>query len=82
MMMSPGTKSTTRSGPASKGARDRNRNHRQAHQPGDDDVRRRAYELYEARGRAEGHELDDWCKAEAELKQSPNVLPPGETPTD
>ncbi len=35
-----------------------------------EDVRRRAYELWEARGRAEGHELDDWCKAEDEVKRS------------
>ena len=30
-------------------------------------IRRRAYELYEERGRTEGHELDDWLQAEAEL---------------
>ena len=30
-------------------------------------VRRRAYELYEARGREDGHELEDWLKAEAEI---------------
>ena len=27
----------------------------------------RAYELYEARGREEGHELDDWLRAEEEV---------------
>jgi HSP20 family molecular chaperone IbpA len=30
-------------------------------------VRRRAYELYEQRGRAAGWELDDWLQAEREL---------------
>jgi DUF2934 family protein len=29
-------------------------------------VRRRAYELYEQRGRNDGHELDDWLQAESE----------------
>lgn len=32
-------------------------------------VRLRAYELYERRGSQEGHELDDWLQAEAELVQ-------------
>jgi hypothetical protein len=27
----------------------------------------RAYELYEARGREEGHELEDWLRAEEEV---------------
>ena len=30
-------------------------------------IRRRAYELYERRGRENGHETEDWLKAEAEL---------------
>jgi hypothetical protein len=30
-------------------------------------IRRRAYELYEQRGRDEGHELDDWLQAESEM---------------
>ena len=30
-------------------------------------IRRRAYELYEERGREEGHALDDWLQAEAEI---------------
>jgi hypothetical protein len=29
-------------------------------------IRIRAYELYEARGRADGHALDDWLRAERE----------------
>lgn len=32
----------------------------------EEEVRMRAYELFEARGREEGHELDDWLRAEAE----------------
>ncbi len=31
-------------------------------------IRRRAHELYEARGREEGHDLEDWMQAEAESK--------------
>jgi len=30
-------------------------------------IRQRAQELYEARGREEGHELDDWLRAEKEI---------------
>ena len=30
-------------------------------------IRRRAYDLYEQRGRVDGHDLDDWLQAEAEL---------------
>ena len=32
-------------------------------------IRRRAYELYEQRGRDDGHELDDWLLAKSELAQ-------------
>ena len=32
-------------------------------------VRRRAHEVYEQRGREEGHGLDDWLQAEAEVTQ-------------
>jgi Protein of unknown function (DUF2934) len=31
------------------------------------EIRRRAYELYEKRGRTDGHALDDWLQAEADL---------------
>jgi hypothetical protein len=31
-------------------------------------IRRRAYELYEARGRKDGHELDDWLRAKDEIR--------------
>ena len=30
-------------------------------------LRRRAYELYEQRGRVDGYALDDWLQAEAEV---------------
>ena len=32
-------------------------------------VRRRAYELYEQRGREDGHEPDNWLQAESEIVQ-------------
>jgi hypothetical protein len=32
-------------------------------------VRRRAFELYELRGREDGHDLDDWLQAESEIVQ-------------
>jgi len=31
-------------------------------------IARRAYELYLWRGREDGHDLDDWLQAEAEIK--------------
>ncbi len=34
-----------------------------------DEIRVRAYQLYERRGREDGHNLDDWLQAEAELSQ-------------
>jgi len=30
-------------------------------------IAQRAYELYEARGREDGHDLEDWLCAEAEI---------------
>ena len=30
-------------------------------------IRCRAYKLYEERGREEGHEVEDWLRAEAEI---------------
>jgi outer membrane protein TolC len=32
-------------------------------------IRRRAYELYEQRGREDGRDLDDWLQAESEVTQ-------------
>jgi hypothetical protein len=33
-------------------------------------IRKRAYELYELRGREDGLDLDDWLKAESEVSVS------------
>jgi Protein of unknown function (DUF2934) len=33
----------------------------------EDEIRRRAYELYEQRGKIDGYALDDWLQAEAEV---------------
>ena len=33
-----------------------------------EDVARRAYELYQRRGGADGNDLDDWLQAERDLK--------------
>lgn len=33
-------------------------------------IRLRAHELYEARGREDGHELEDWLRAEEEIRGS------------
>jgi len=30
-------------------------------------IRQHAYELYEARGREDGHDLEDWLRAEEEI---------------
>jgi hypothetical protein len=32
-------------------------------------IRRRAYELYEQRGREDGHDVDDWIHAEEEVRK-------------
>ena len=32
-------------------------------------IRARAHELFEQRGREEGHDMDDWLQAEAEVTQ-------------
>jgi hypothetical protein len=34
----------------------------------DEEIRRRAYELYEERGRHHGFEQEDWARAEAEIR--------------
>jgi hypothetical protein len=38
--------------------------------PIEQQIQQRAYELYEQRGRADGHELDDWFQAECEIKST------------
>jgi len=36
--------------------------------PDSDRIAQRAYERYEARGREDGHDMDDWFEAERELQ--------------
>jgi HSP20 family protein len=36
-------------------------------------ISKRAYELFEGRGRESCHEMDDWLKAESELLQKPDI---------
>lgn len=36
--------------------------------PLEQQIRQRAYELYEQRGRTDGHDLDDWLQAECEIQ--------------
>ena len=43
------------------------RGRRKAAQAADADVARRAYDLYLARGREHGHDVEDWLQAEREL---------------
>jgi hypothetical protein len=35
--------------------------------PMEKEIRARAYELFEARGREDGHDLEDWFRAEEEI---------------
>jgi hypothetical protein len=42
--------------------------------PNEDEVARRAYELYEARGAEPGHELEDWLEAENEINKHGQVI--------
>ena len=36
----------------------------------EDEIARRAFELYCERGRTDGHDVDDWLNAERELKDA------------
>jgi hypothetical protein len=36
--------------------------------PIEQQIQQRAYDLYEQRGRTDGHELDDWLQAEREIR--------------
>ncbi len=36
----------------------------------EEEIRRRAYELFEARGGEDGHEVEDWLRAEQEIRGS------------
>ncbi len=35
----------------------------------EEDIRHLAYQLYDLRGREDGHDLDEWLRAEEELKR-------------
>jgi hypothetical protein len=35
----------------------------------EEQIRCRAYQLYEDRGREDGHDLEDWIRAEAEISR-------------
>lgn len=37
---------------------------------GDEQVRQLAYQLYEERGREDGHAMEDWIEAEARLRRA------------
>lgn len=39
-----------------------------------DQIRQRAYELYEQRGREDGHDWDDWLKAESEVNREAKAI--------
>jgi DUF2934 family protein len=36
--------------------------------PTEQQIQQRAYELYEQRGRTDGHDLEDWLQAECEIR--------------
>ena len=38
-------------------------------EPSREDIERRAYDLYQQRGAAPGQEVDDWLRAERELRE-------------
>jgi hypothetical protein len=40
------------------------------HTPNHDEIRRRAYEIYQERGGLPGRELEDWIQAESEFKSA------------
>lgn len=42
---------------------------RHAPQNMEEAIRSRAYELYEQRGHDDGHDIDDWLRAEEEVRQ-------------
>ena len=42
------------------------------HEPSYDEIARRAYELFQQRGAQHGHHMDDWYRAELELRSRSN----------
>ena len=59
MATSPKRKTTTKRKTTPKPAK---------HSPSEEEIRRRAYELFERRGGESGHEAEDWARAERELR--------------
>lgn len=49
----------------------------------EEQIHRRAYELYEARGREHGHDREDWLQAEAEIldRETAPIIEEPETDT-
>ena len=45
--------------------------------PNQDELARRAYELYQVRGGQPGHELEDWLQAEREINKHGQVIHSG-----
>ena len=39
----------------------------------EEEIRRLAYELFEARGGEDGHELEDWLRAEEEIRSNKTI---------
>jgi hypothetical protein len=40
----------------------------------EEDIRRRAYEFYEARGKEDGHDLEDWLRADKEITRNVRTI--------
>jgi len=59
-------------------AKDSNENSRESVVNFQEQISRRAYEIYERRGREAGHEVEDWLEAEAELVSERTKPIPGE----
>jgi len=53
--------------PAKSKAREPSRKKSKSATSVEEKIRLRAYELYEQRGKVDGHALDDWLQAEAEI---------------
>jgi len=41
----------------------------------EEDISKRAFELYEARGCQDGQDLEDWLQAEQELEEQKKIAP-------
>jgi hypothetical protein len=48
-----------------------------AARPTDEEIARKAYELFEARGRLPGYEREDWLAAEQQLQEERKPKPSG-----